>query len=198
MAVIVVTRLNSLCHRLSMRTNCYTIWTAVRAAWSGVVSPMMHVSSMTPVSAKAQAAFPPLNPSTLLGPSTCTIGIVSQPLPCLSIPIPHSLALGQRLSPMLCSSDYPIPLRSVIVSNLTQSRCDLGTYPALVATVIVRTSYQCFTFPCSLLVTSPCPRLVVLVFQYVNVHHYCLASSVAWTGLVLLLSLRQYLACTVL
>ncbi len=46
------------CHRLSMRTNCSTIQTAVRAVWSGVVFPTMRVSSMILVFAKAQVAFP--------------------------------------------------------------------------------------------------------------------------------------------
>ena len=53
------------------------IRTVARVAWSGVVFPTMRVSSMTLVSAKAQVAFPPVNPSALLGHSTHTIGIVS-------------------------------------------------------------------------------------------------------------------------
>jgi len=65
------------CHRLSMRTNCYTTRTVAHADWSGVVSPTMRVSSMTLAYAKAQVAFPPLNPSTLHGPSIHMIGIVS-------------------------------------------------------------------------------------------------------------------------
>src|SRR5216683_1197392 len=55
----------NLCHRLSMRMNCSTIWTTVRADWSGVVFPTMRVSSMTLAYVKAQVAFPPLNPSAL-------------------------------------------------------------------------------------------------------------------------------------
>src|SRR5712671_1038437 len=47
------------CYRLSMRKNCCTIRTAAHVIWSGVVSPMMRVSFMTLVSAKAQVAFPP-------------------------------------------------------------------------------------------------------------------------------------------
>src|SRR5713101_1407239 len=118
------------CHRLSMRTNCFMIRTDARAVWSGVVSPTMHVSFMTLVSAKAQEAFHPLNPSAPHGPSSCTIGTVSLLLGCPFIPIPHSLALYQRLSPTLCSSDCPTPLLSVIVSDLNRSRCELSTYPA--------------------------------------------------------------------
>src|SRR5216683_7585253 len=57
------------CHHLSTRTNCCTIRSAVRADWSGVVFPTMRVSSMTLASVKAQVAFPPLNPSALLGHS---------------------------------------------------------------------------------------------------------------------------------
>ena len=112
------------CHRLSMRTNCFMTRTAVPAAWSGVVFPTMRVSFMTLVSAKAQEAFRPLNPSAPHGPSSRTIGTVSLLLGCPFIPIPRSLALYQRLSPTLCSSDCPIPLLSVIVSDLNRSHCD--------------------------------------------------------------------------
>ncbi len=106
-----------------MRTNCFMIWTDARAVWSGIVFPTMCVSFMTLVSAKAQEAFRPLNPSAPHGPSSHTIGTVSSPLSCPFIPIPRSLALGQRSSPTLCSSACPIPLCSVIVSDLNQSRC---------------------------------------------------------------------------
>ncbi len=47
-----------ICYHLSMRKNCCTIRTAVRAIWSGAVFPTMHVSFMTLVSVKVQAAFP--------------------------------------------------------------------------------------------------------------------------------------------
>ena len=46
-----------LCYRLSKRINCFTPRTGVPAIWSGVVSPTMHVSFMTLISAKAQVAF---------------------------------------------------------------------------------------------------------------------------------------------
>ncbi len=108
------------CYHLSMRTNCCTIQTAVCADWSGVVFPTMCVLSMTLVSVKAQAAFPLLNPSTLLGHSIRTIGIVSLPLGCPVIPIPRSLALGQRSSPTLRSLVYQIPCPSSYLSVLTR------------------------------------------------------------------------------
>ncbi len=132
---------HDVCHRLSMRTNCLSALKAgARVVWSGIVFLTMRVLFMTVVSAKAQVAFRPLNPSAPHGPSSRTIGTVSSPLSCLFIPIPCSLTLGQRSSPTLCYSVCPIPLRSVIVSDLSRLRV-FGTYPALAATVNVRTSY---------------------------------------------------------
>ena len=173
-----------------MRTNCFTIRTGARVVWSGIVFPTMRVSFMTLVFAKAQVAFRPLNLSAPHGPSSHTIGTMSLPLSCLFIPIPRSLALYQRLSPTLCSSDYPIPLPSVIVSDLSQSRCDSVLTRPLGQRSMYILNISVSPFPCSILVVSPCSCPVALVFRYVNVRRYRLASPEARTGLVLLLSLQ--------
>ncbi len=167
-----------------MRTNCFTIRTVARVVWSGVVFPTMRVSFMTLVSAKAQEAFRPLSRSAPHGPSSRTTGTVSSPPSYLFIPIPRSLVLGQRLSPMLCTLVCPIPLRSVIVSDLNRLRCDSVLTQPLWRRSMYVPLISVSPSPCSILVASPCSRLVALVFRYVNVHRYCLASSVARTGLM--------------
>ncbi len=98
-------------------------------------------------------------------------------------PAPSLWVRGRAPRDVLRFVRSPVLVPSPYLSVLTWLRVSNG---------IVRTfsAFQmCFVFPCSLCVgvSDPLVFLVTIVFRYVNVRRYCLASSVAWTDLTFLL-----------